>query len=504
MPSFKQMPMEPSQLHMFPISLEESIPQDSDVRALSEAIDLLDTSALESGYSETGCPAYPPMVLAKILVYGYSKRIRSSRALEDMIKNDKRFIWLAGGLEPDHCTISRFRKEKQAELKAAYQSTVRVCMQAGLVLLNLTSTDGSKILARASKKSLYDAKRIDKVEEAIDRIFREAEETDRLEDELYGSASGREVPPELADAKKRREKLKEIKERLEESDRKNISATDPECRVMKTVSGLRPSYNVQATVDSANLVIVAADVTDSENDYGQLSGQLAQVEENTGCKTDLSLADTGYGDQETLRELSKSGQEALIPQAEQPQQKDMNDLFASRCFLEVEGRNSLICPAGRELTYRREVSNHGKRYLVYTAEGCRDCSFYKQCVKVTCKTGRSVQKGIVSDAKERMLQRLRTPEGKALYALRQQMSEPVFGNIKGNMGLTRFSLHGKEGAMSETWLIFTAHNLKILISRVGRASLVGLLSHFAETVGKRIARWSMIGYPRHNIIGVAA
>ena len=504
MPNFKQMPMAPTQLLMFPRSLDDSIPQDSDVRALSEAMDLLDTCALESGYRERGCPAYPPMVLAKILVYGYSKGIRSSRALEDTVKNDKRFIWLAGGLQPDHCTIARFRKQKEAGLKGIYKSTVRVCMQAGLVLLNTTSTDGTKIPARASKKSLYDTKRIEKVEKAIDQIFREAEEIDKLEDEQYGSSSGGTVPTELADAKKRKEKLRKIAENLEKSRRKNVSSTDSECRVMKTTAGLRPGYNVQATVDSANLVIVAADVTNSENDYGQLAGQLAQVAENTGCKTDLSLADTGYSDQETLKELAASGQEALIPSTEQSSQKDRNNLFASRCFLKAEDRNALICPAGRELTYRRDVNNHGKRYLVYTAENCRSCSFYGQCVNVSCKTGRSVQIGVVSDERAKMTERLKTSEGKALYDLRKQTVEPTFGNMKWNMGFTRFSLHGKDGAKSETWLMCTAHNLKILVSRVRRASLTDILPCFTATLGVRIAKWTAMWHPTHQVANIAA
>ena len=486
MPHFKHKPMEQSQLLMFPTSLDDSIPQNSDVRALSDAMDLLDTSALQAGYSEMGCPAYPPMVLAKVLVYGYSKRIRSSRALEDVVRNDKRFMWLAGGLEPDHSTISRFRKEKQADLKAAYKSTVRVCMEAGLVLLNTTSTDGTKIEARASKRSLYDAKRMEKAEEEIEQIFREAEEADKLEDELYGSSSsGREVPPELADAKKRKKKLEEIAEQLKESERKNVSASDSECRVMKTTTGLRPSYNVQATVDSENLVIVAADVTDSENDCGQLVGQLAQMEENTGCKTAMALADTGYGNEQTLEELCASGQDALIPPKEQSQQSDRNDLFASRCFLRAEDKDALICPAGRELTYRREVSNHSRKYLVYTAEGCRSCSFYEQCVKVSCKTGRSVQKSQISEQKEAMIERLRTPEGKALYALRQQTVEPVFGNMKWNLGFRRFSLHGKKGAMSETWLMCIVHNLKVLVARVGRDGLAKLALYLVGIPGLR-------------------
>lgn len=495
MANFKKMPMEPTQVLLFPRSVDDSIPQDCDVRALADAMDLLDWPAFEAGYSREGCPPYPPKVLARILVYGYSKGIRSSRALEDAVKNDKRFIWLAGGLEPDHCTISRFRKDKQEALKSVYKGTVRVCMETGLVLLNTVSTDGTKILARASRKSLYDAKRVDKVSEAIDRIFSEAEEADRLDDERYGDGSGDTVPPELADAKKRKEKLKEIADRLKESGRKNVSATDEDCRVMKTRAGLLPAYNVQMTVDSANLVIVAADVTNAETDSGQLAGQLARMEENTGCKAQMVLADTGYSDEGTFEKLSSSGQEALIPPKEQPQQKDRNNLFASRCFLRDEERDVLICPAGKELTYRRAVNNHGKKYLVYTTEGCRSCSFYAECVKVACKTGRSVQVSVVAEERDKMIRRLRTPEGKALYSLRQQTVEPVFGNTKSNMGLSRFGLHGSGGAMSETWLICIAHNLKVLVARTGLASLAKLTPRFIAAPEHQLTARTAVNQP---------
>lgn len=493
MANFKKMPMEPTQVFLFPKSVDDSIPQECDVRAMSDAMDLLDWSVFDAGYSNEGSPPYPPRVLAKILAYGYSKGIRSSRAIEDTVKNDKRFIWLAGGLEPDHCTISRFRKDKQEALKAAYKGTVKVCMEAGLVLLNTVSTDGTKILARASKKSLFDAKRVDKVSEAIDRIFREAEEADRLDDERYGEESGSSLPPELADAKKRKEKLREIAERLKESGRKLISASDTECRVMKTTSGLRPAYNVQMTVDSDNLVIIAADVTNAETDSGQLAGQLSAIEENTGCKAEMVLADKGYSDEGTFERLSATGQEALIPPKEQPQQKDRNNLFASRCFLRDEERDVLICPAGRELTYRRQVKCSSGHYKVYTAEGCRNCSFYKRCVPTHSKTGRSVQVSIVAAEREKMKERLKTPEGKELYSLRQQTVEPVFGNIKWNMGFARFGLHGKQGAMSETWLMCIAHNLGILARRLGNTQIAGLVARFLTIFDCRMARLS--AYP---------
>jgi transposase len=468
MPNFKQMPMAPSQLMMFPSSIDESIAANADVRMLSEAMDSLDWSGLEASYAQTGCPAYPPQVLCKILVYGLSKGIRSSRVLEDMIANHKHYIYLGGGLTPDHSTISRFRKEKGEWLRNAYKNSVRMCAEAGLVLLNVTATDGSKIQAGSSKKSLYTKKRLDKEMEAIDRILAEAEEVDRQEDEIYGSASGNEIPNELTDAKKRKEKLQEIARRLKDSGSNSVSATEQDCRVMKTSSGLRPAYNMQITVDSACGVIVASDVTDAQTDNGQLEGQLKQVEENVGFSPDVALADTGYSDEATYKYLEESSQAALIPPKQHPTEGRRNDLFASKCFLRDEDRDVLTCPAGRKLTFRRLANNHCGQYRVYTAANCRDCSFYSECVSCE-RTGRSVQVSVVARQRAEMMEKLKTPEGKKVYALRQQTVERGFANIKSIMGLDRFALMGKSGASSETWLACMAHNLMIYVRKAGSA-----------------------------------
>jgi len=464
MPNFKCTPMEPTQLMMFPISVDESIPADAEVKTLCEAMENLDWSDLESSYSETGCPAYPPKVLAKILVYGLSKGIRSSRVLEDMVSNHRHYIFLAGGLTPDHSTISRFRKEKECWLRSAFKGTVRICAEAGHVLLNVSSTDGSKIQARASKKSLYDQKRIDREMAAIDQILAEAEETDNREDEMYGSSSCNTIPQALVDAKKRKEKLDEIGARLKASGRKSVSATEEDCRVMKTTNGLRPAYNMQITVDAAEGVILAADVICAETDHGQLDGQLKQVEENTGLKVDVSLSDSGYCDEETLEFLAESGQEALIPPQQQPQERKRNDLFASKCFAREASRDVLICPAGRELTFRRTVEYTSGHYRIYTSRDCGGCSFYSECVS-NQETARSVRVSIVDEQKQAMREKLKTPEGKELYALRQQTVELVFAEIKSNRGLTRFSLCGIVGAKSEIWLECMAHNLMIWVRR---------------------------------------
>lgn len=487
MANFRQMPMEREQVFLFPVSVDESIPADCDVRAISEAMDLLDWSGFECGYSEEGCPAYPPKVLAKILVYGYSKGIRSSRVLEDAVKNDKRYIWLAGGLRPDHSTIARLRKRRQAELKVAFQGTSRICEEAGLVVLHTTATDGSKVRARASARSLYDKKRLERERIAIEQILAEAEEVDRREDEIYGGGTAGQLPEELVDARKRKEKLEEIARRLEESGQKRVSATDPECRVMKTGEGLKPAYNVEMTVDSAYGVVVAADVTNNQNDAGELLPQLEQVQENMGCRPDVALADTGFCDEETLSKVDGTGTQVIMPPREQPQQKDRNNLFASRCFRrDEEGRDVLICPAGRELTFKREVRCSSGSYRVYTAADCRDCSFYGECVKGDGKKkGRSVQVSVVAEQKERLREFLGTEEGKGLYGLRKQIVEPVLGGMKSGKGFWRFLLDGCEGARSEWWLMCMAHNLGIYVRR--RASAAAVVGTRAGTAAHAAA-----------------
>jgi len=470
MANFKQMPMAPSQVVMFPVSVEDSLPADCDVRLVGEAMEALDWRAFETAYAETGRPAYPPKVMCKILVYGYSKGIRSSRALEEVVKHDQRYIWLAGGLKPDHTTIARFRKEHEAWFKQVYQSTVRLCTEAGLVLLSVVATDGSKIPARASKRSLYDAKRLEREMEAIDRILAEAEATDQAEDELYGQGANCKLPRQLADAKQRREKLAEIAARLEQSGRKSVAAGEPDCRVMKTTSGLRPSYNAQLTVDAASGVIVAAELTQQQTDNGLLSQQLQQTAQNVGCRPALALADSGYSDEATFQSLAETGQQALIPPQQQPQEAKRNDLFASRCFVPDEQRDVLICPAGRELTFRRVVRCSSGSYRVYTAQNCRDCSFYGQCVKVKSKRGRSVQISVVAAQREGMRQKLKTAEGKALYKLRQQTAERVIAQLKGNLGFNRFGLAGVGGAGAEWWLICAVHNLLTYLRGVAAAA----------------------------------
>jgi Transposase DDE domain len=278
----------------------------------------------------------------------------------------------------------------------------------------------------------------------------------------------------LIDVKARREKLAQIAARLKESGRKQTAASEPDCRMMKTTSGLKPAYNAQLTVDAANGVIVAAEVSQQQTDHGLLHGQLQQTAQNVGCRPGMVLADSGYSDEATFQALTECEQEALIPLQENPQEAKRTDPFASRHFVADKQRDSLICPQGRELTFRRVVRCSSGHYRVYTAQDCRDCPFYAECVKVKSKRGRSVQISVVAQQREGMRQKLKMAQGKALFDLRKQTVERVLARLKVNLGFSRFRLPGLTGAGTEWWLICAAHN----VLTYARAALAAITHRF--------------------------
>ena len=464
--SFKQPVQDVRQVLLFATSVDEAIPSDADVRVVSEVMDSLDWSALESSYSDIGCPAYPPRMLSKVLLYAYSKGIRSSRKIEDLVENDKRYMWLAEGLKPDHNTIARFRKEKYAQFEGLFADSVRLCAAAGLVQLKVVSVDSTKIAACASKRSLYDEAR---VAAAVEKILAEAEEVDAAEDALYGDGSGNKLPEDLKDPAKRKAKLEEIAKRLKEEKLKKTSSSDPDSRVMKVSGKLRPGYSVQAAVDASSQVIVGMQVSQCASDSGKLRAVLEQVTANTGLACDVALADSGYSDEETFAWLDSSGQEAILPPKEHPKNR-RDDLFSSRCFLAADNADELICPAGRRLRFAGNFRTGSGTYRTYAARGCGSCSFQKECVG-SGNRSRRVSVSCVHEQRERMRKRLTDADGRRLFGLRKQSVEPVFGQMKTNMRFDRFMVWGKSGASAESALICLAHNvLKCVRSRAAAAS----------------------------------
>ena len=227
---------------------------------------------------------------------------------------------------------------------------------------------------------------------------------------------------------------------------------------MKTRSnGKCPAYNLQTSVDAEKQVIVAMELTASETDTACLPKMVEQIESNTGVAPDISLADSGYCDEDTLKWIEQSKHDVLMALKEQPQEAKRSDLFASKCFLYDDGRDVLVCPAGRDLVFRGQYRLSSGNYNQYAAKGCKSCSFHKECCGK--KANRRINVSVVAHIRQQMRDRLQTQEGRELYSLRKQTAEPVYGQMKSNRGFGRLLLHGYMGALAETALMCLIHNI---------------------------------------------
>ena len=293
-----------SQMYLLPPCVEDYVPKNARARVLSEIIDEFDLSVLYGKYKGGGAPAYEPRMMLKLMVFAYSIGMRSSRKIDAALGQDLRFMFLSQMSHPDFRTISRFRKENLDTIKGAFEETVRLGMNMGMILLEHVSVDGTKVEANVSGKETYKRDRLEKaleeLEKRIPEILEEAERADREEDALYGDARGDELAEELKDAVVRKKRLEEAKKVMQETGRDSIGATDTQSRLMKTRSGNRPCYNGQAVVDREHQMIVAAEVVQDESDNHQLAPMLEETKEVTGAKPGIVTVDGGYYSPESL------------------------------------------------------------------------------------------------------------------------------------------------------------------------------------------------------------
>ena len=298
------------QQFLLPLNLEEFVSEDHISRVINELFDVFDISAIESTYSEKGCPAYHPRLLLKILFYGYMISIRSSRKVDDMTQTDTAFMYLAAMQKPDFHTICRFRSNHLDAIKKIFSQVVTLCKEMDLIGSSI-SIDGTKVKANASSRQ---SKSSDAIEKEIDKILRESIETDEREDEIYGDSTPYRMPEKLVDKKYRLEKIKAAKKKMDEEKLKKVNITDPDARIMKHKDGsLKPSYNCQVAVDEKEQIIVAADLVDEENDLHQIEPMIENVKETLGYKPTIVLADAGYFSYDNVQFLLDEEIDAYIP-----------------------------------------------------------------------------------------------------------------------------------------------------------------------------------------------
>lgn len=458
MATFKRPDTSPSQQFLFARFLDEMLDKDAPVRQFRDVLDRLDWQTLEASYTGVGRPPYDPRILSSLLIYAYSQGIRASRKIEELACYDLRYMWLACEMQPDYRTLARFRKDRFELLKMLFAQSVRLCMEEGLVTLDLVAVDGTKVRARASGRGVYDNRRLEGEIAYAESVLNEARQTDEDEDKPPSRPASSKLPRKIQDPQKRLERLEEMREDLGASGARTLSATDPESRLMK-IPDIRnnPAFNTQAAVDSHSQVVVGLCVTNFEADYGLLPDMLDEMESNTHLQASVVVADAGYSDGRTLQDLDKRGQEAFIAQPRFSSRFSGDPAFALDKFDYEASTDSFVCPSGQKLTFRRCKATQ-QMARIYTAKDCQSCPCHSRCVK-SGRPNRSIEVAAAHQQRKKMIERVTSDDGRKVMKRRKTIVEPVFGQWKSSRRLDRLVTWGLSGAWAEMSLMALAHNL---------------------------------------------
>jgi transposase len=450
---------DPAQSLLMPPCLDDWLPGDHAARFVAEAVDeLLDLTSIYASYVEaSGAPPFDPKMMLKLLVYGYSTGVTSSREMERRCHVDVAFRWLSANSVPDYRSLARFRRRHLAGLDDLFVQVLALCAGAGLVTLGRVALDGTKLRASASRHKAMShdrlGPRIAQLEAEVAAILAEVEATDRAEDGVFGEdRRGDEVPEELARRETRLAKMRAAKEAIESEARHMAGEraadkarragkddvesqaaaeaaagtatpekkaqrnfTDPEARMMKTNDGFHYAYNAQAVVDEHRQVVLVAEITQCAGDVGQLFDMVEAAQTNLADagiddSPDVVLADAGYCSEDNLQTAADT---------------QINVLVAT----------------GR-LKHNERVADVPRGPIPKDAT-----------------------------ARERMARRLRTKKGRADYARRKAIVEPAFGQMKVRQHAGFLRLRGLTGAQGEWTLHALCHNLRKL-ANAGQAATI--------------------------------
>lgn len=469
------------QIWLLPPSLGDLIPEDHICYLVESLVETLNYQLFDTRYSGAGHPAYHPRILLKLLLMGILDRIRSSRRLARNARENVVYMYLSEKTTPDFRTISDFRKDNPELIKEVFQHTIVFAKKEGLLDLSHLSTDGSKIKANASNKRVLTKEELAVLQRFVQDELEEWAKQDDMEEEAYGeirgldqlSKQGRKTLQKAAQYYMKRVKergvdfKKEVEDTLtkaqaevEQEGVSKVSTTDAGSRFMKNKKGkIELSYNAQITVDKAGFVL-ANDISQNAADIDQLRPQVLQTKENLGGLPDRPTwsFDAGYFEGENIRFLTDENIDGYIPDNNEVKK---NKPFDKKNFLYAAEKDEYTCPAHHKMVFMGTQFDKQKEKTirVYKGQSCLDCQSQHDCTKR--KGGiRYLKMFPHEDARNAMGAKMKTLQAKQTYKLRQQIVEPVIGDIKENKGIRTFLGRGIKTVKTEFNIICAAINVK--------------------------------------------
>ena len=419
----------------------------------------------------TGRPAYHPLTLLKLYIYGYLNRIQSSRRLERESQRNVEVMWLTRRLMPDHKTIAAFRKNNGKALRGVCRDFVVLCRGLSLFTESLVAIDGSKFKAVNNRDRNFTRakmkRRMEQVEQSIERYLGQLDSADREEPEIAEPKTTR-LKDKIETLRQQMQRLKELEVEMLAAPDQQLSLTDPDARSMAT-SGRGTGmvgYNVQSAVDAKHHLIVAHEVTNVGHDRDQLSSMAKQARTAMGSEDLTVVADRGYFKGEEILACDEAGITTFLPKP-QTSSSQAEGRFGKRDFHYIPEDGVYRCPAGERLKWRMTTVEKGQRVHRYWTSACPSCSIKARC---TPSPFRRVTRWEHEEVIEAVQARLdRDPEK---MRVRRQTAEHPFGTIKAWMGSTHFLTKTLERVSTEMSLHVLAYNLKRVMSLLGVAPLI--------------------------------
>ena len=498
-------PYDYSQLMMVPVSLSEQLVPGTLEYAIHHVIEeRLDLSAFDERYrnDETGCRAFDPKVLLKIVLFGYSRGLISSRPLERACRENVTFMALTCGQAPDHSTIAAFISSMGEQIMPLFTQVLLVCDEEGLLGGTHFSLDGLKLSSNASKEWSGTFKDLEKKQKALEKkvadVIREHRATDRSESKKMSDSDrdGRQ-----GRIKRLKQKAERIEKFLAENGPKTgargkeiqSNVTDNESAKMVSSHGVVQGYNANAVVDEKAQVVVHSEAFGKGEDSEHMGPMLAGARRNleaTGRDDALTekivSADTSYYSIENLEACRDAQVDAYVPDREfrkrDPRfvdaqrhrrsvdkhktryKKKPKRWFTPEDFRMDDRTGKLICPAGHGMWLNGRFERSGHLAVSYRAPAkvCRECELRAKCLRHPSVPARQVRlfygrrPGSLTDA---MKQKIDTPQGRRIYSKRLAIVEPVFGNIRAQKRMDRFTLRGRTKVNIQWMLYCLVHNI---------------------------------------------
>ena len=516
---------------VLPMDLERKLQENDVAYHIHHLVESIPEEAFAKFYSLEGAPSYHPRMMLKIILCAYTQSVFSGRKIESLLKDSIRMMWLAQGYEPSYRTINRFRihPEMKELLRQCFVQFRNQLVKEEIISAETIFIDGTKIEANANKFTFVWKKSVDKYhqklmeksnklydelleQEIIPELVRENEDEltaeelttileaveektknyDLLIEESKEASERKELRSERKYPKKAAKELKDIKARKEKyqkyleilGERNSFSKTDNDATFMRMKDDymkngqLKAGYNIQIATEGQ--YALAYDVYPNPTDTRTLIPFLDTIANKYFQLPKYIAADAGYGSEQNYEDIiEKRELEAVIPYTmhrKEQKKEHKNNPFNTANWYYDEEEDYYICPNEKRLNYRydshiKDKYGYERRFSVYECEDCSNCPYRSACTKAKEGKNRQIRVNIHWEKQKAYIREKLSEENTAsIYWRRKIDVEPVFGNLKANLGFGRFSVRGKEKVSNEIGLALMAVNIRKLVA--GRTILL--------------------------------